>query len=164
MPPFATRFGPYAIVAGASEGIGAAFAHALASRGIHLVLIARREGPLRELADALAAKHGVQVVPLALDLAADDAVARIEEATASLHVGLLIFNAAAASISELCDAAHSTGALGIRVNPFWADELDEMERMIDAGVDGMLTNYPHILLRLLRSKGLRRPPEAAASL
>ena len=42
--PFAVAYGPWALVAGGSEGLGAAFAHELARRGLHLVLVARRPG------------------------------------------------------------------------------------------------------------------------
>lgn len=55
--------------------------------------------------------------------------------------------------AELCDAAH---AAGIRVNPFWGDEVPEMERMLDAGVDGMLTNYPALLTEVLQQRGVKR--------
>ena len=48
---FTDRYGPCAIVAGASEGIGAAFAHALAARGLNLIIVARRAPPLVALAD-----------------------------------------------------------------------------------------------------------------
>ena len=54
---------------------------------------------------------------------------------------------------ELCAEAH---AAGIRVNPFWGDEVPEMERMLDAGVDGMLTNYPALLGEVLRERGVER--------
>jgi glycerophosphoryl diester phosphodiesterase len=54
---------------------------------------------------------------------------------------------------ELCNEAH---AASIRVNPFWGDEVPEMERMLDAGVDGMLTNYPALLSQVLQRRGVRR--------
>lgn len=54
---------------------------------------------------------------------------------------------------KLCHQAH---AAGIRVNPFWGDEVVEMERMLDAGVDGMLTNYPALLNEVLQQRGVKR--------
>lgn len=93
------RYGPWAVVAGGSEGVGASFAHQLAGAGIHLVLLARRPGPLEETAAACRAR-GVQVRTLALDLSAGDAVRRVAEATADLEVGLLVLNAGANTHSE----------------------------------------------------------------
>ncbi|WP_225849162.1 SDR family oxidoreductase [Streptomyces sp. HPF1205] len=64
---------PYrtALVTGASSGIGAQFAEQLARNGTDLVLVARRLGRLKELADRLTERHGVRADPLALDLASD---------------------------------------------------------------------------------------------
>ncbi len=61
MAEFVERYGPWAVVAGASEGIGASFSQKLAARGMNLVLVARRAGPLEELASNLRHKHGVEV-------------------------------------------------------------------------------------------------------
>ena len=52
MSAFVERYGPWAVVAGASEGIGASFSRKLAERGCNLVLLARRAGPLEELAES----------------------------------------------------------------------------------------------------------------
>jgi short-subunit dehydrogenase len=87
------RYGPWAIVAGASEGIGAAFSRRLASRGVDLVLIARREAPLVALADDIAGTYGVATRALSLDLSAVGAEQSLFEATADLEVGLLVYNA-----------------------------------------------------------------------
>ncbi len=90
------RHGPWAVIAGASEGIGAAFAHQLAAAGIGVVLVSRRQAVLDELAGAVRAATpgaGVRVVPV--DLTADDAAARLADATADLEVGLVVYNAGA---------------------------------------------------------------------
>jgi uncharacterized protein len=89
-----TRYGPWAVVAGGSEGVGASFAHRLADAGIHLVLLARRPEPLAATAAGCRAR-GVEVRTLALDLSAPDAVRRVADATADLEVGLLVLNAGA---------------------------------------------------------------------
>jgi uncharacterized protein len=88
---FAERYGPWAIVAGASDGTGAEFARELAHRGVNLVLVARREAVLRELADELE----VETLVVPLDLSLDDAAVTLAAATADLEVGTLIYNAGA---------------------------------------------------------------------
>lgn len=92
---FAAQYGPWALIAGASEGTGASFTRQLAERGLNLILIARREGPLVELAEAIRAAHGVQCVTASVDLAATDAAERMARAAGDREVGLLIFNAGA---------------------------------------------------------------------
>ena len=68
MPDFKSTYGPWAIVAGASEGLGAAFAESLAKRGINLILIARRLDKLEALANQLHKNYSVEVEVYALDL------------------------------------------------------------------------------------------------
>lgn len=98
------RYGPWAVIAGGSEGVGAAFAERLAAAGVGLVLIARRKDALDGVA-ARAERHGVPVRVLALDLLAADATDRIERATADLDVGLVIINAGANTYrSRFCDS------------------------------------------------------------
>ena len=107
--PFASRYGPWAVVAGASEGLGAEFARQLAARGLHLVLIARRSGPLEQHARALADAFGVQTRALAVDLASPDLLRTLRERTAGLEVGLLVYNAAQSVIGPYLEqdvAAH----------------------------------------------------------
>jgi uncharacterized protein len=97
---FAERYGPWALVAGASEGIGAAFAAELSRRGLDLVLVARRAGPLAALADRLPTR----AVPVAADLATDEGLARVREAAAGRDVGLVVANAAHSPIGPFVDA------------------------------------------------------------
>lgn len=92
---FTTRYGPWALIAGASEGTGAAFATQLAERGINLILVARREAPLEALAATLRADHGIECVTASVDLGADDATARMAQAVGDREVGLFICNAGA---------------------------------------------------------------------
>ncbi|MER7185343.1 SDR family NAD(P)-dependent oxidoreductase [Streptomyces hyaluromycini] len=91
----AGAYGPWGIVAGGSDGVGVAFAHGMAARGINVVLVARRVPVLEEAAHALRARHGVEVRTVALDLSAAGALAELERATADLEVGLLVYNAGA---------------------------------------------------------------------
>jgi short-subunit dehydrogenase len=85
---FREKYGPWAIVAGASEGVGRSFALQLAERGLSLVLLAL-DGPLEEVA-AEARRHGVEVVTATVDLARPDAPDRIAEAAGEREVGLYV--------------------------------------------------------------------------
>jgi uncharacterized protein len=91
----AVRYGPWAVIAGASEGIGAALADQLAARGINLVLIARSEKLLNDVAEKARAQHGVQTRVLPQDLTDPEVAAKVGAATDGLEVGLLIYNAGA---------------------------------------------------------------------
>ena len=96
-PDFKQKYGPWAVIAGGSDGIGAAFAEQLAAAGIHVALLARREAVLRECADGLSRRHSIQTRTLSVDLAAPDMGECIATATADLEVGLLIYNAGAST-------------------------------------------------------------------
>ncbi|AIY18200.1 SDR family NAD(P)-dependent oxidoreductase [Pimelobacter simplex] len=89
-----SSYGPWAVIAGGSEGVGAEFARALAAAGIDLVLVARKPGPLEETA-ASVRELGVEVRTVAADLTDPAAIDAITAATADVEVGLLIYNAGA---------------------------------------------------------------------
>jgi short-subunit dehydrogenase len=88
------KYGPVALVAGASEGIGAAFATQLAARGFDLVLVARREGPLQQFAATLQKKYNVHTTCIPCDLSDENATLRIEEALKGTEISFLVYNAA----------------------------------------------------------------------
>jgi short-subunit dehydrogenase len=92
---FAKRYGPWAVVAGASEGIGAAFCRRLAAHGINLVLVARREDPLVSLAVELRERFQIDTRVVPLDLSRSESEKAVFTATQGLDVGLLIYNAGA---------------------------------------------------------------------
>jgi len=112
----ARRYGPYALVAGASEGIGEAFARALASEGIHLVLVARRAGPLQALAGELRDARGIDVRAIPCDLADPDSVRALLAATADCEIGLLVYNAASSSVGPFLDTPVASHMAMIDVN------------------------------------------------
>jgi short-subunit dehydrogenase len=92
---FQHRYGPWAVIAGASEGIGASLADELAGRGLNLVLIARNEKLLNEVAAGVRDRHGAQVLAVVQDLTDADVAARLARATEGLEIGLVIYNAGA---------------------------------------------------------------------
>lgn len=113
---FARRYGPVALIAGASEGIGAEFARALAASGLDLVLVARRVPPLEELSREIRAASGVNVRTLACDLAEEQAAEMIAKACHGLDVGLLVYNAAASSVGRFLDTPIEPLLRAVHVN------------------------------------------------
>ncbi|MFC5748041.1 SDR family NAD(P)-dependent oxidoreductase [Actinomadura rugatobispora] len=96
----ANEYGPWGIVAGGSDGVGVAFARAMASRGINVVLVARRVPVLEAAAEEIRARHGVKVRTVALDLSVPGAVSRLADATSDVEVGLFVYNAGSDDRSE----------------------------------------------------------------
>lgn len=109
-----SKYGPWALIAGASDGVGAAFAEAVAGSGINVVLLARREAVLNEVAERIRRRTGVETRVLVADLSAPDATASIIAATDGLDVGLLIY----------CAGADADFA------PFLENSIDAAERML----------------------------------
>jgi uncharacterized protein len=92
---FVESYGPWAVIAGASEGVGASFAAAVAQTGVNVVLLARRQGVLDEVAARISEESGVQARAIAVDLALPDAMETVADATRDLEVGLLAYCAGA---------------------------------------------------------------------
>lgn len=114
-----TAYGPWALIAGASSGIGGEFASQIAAAGLNVILVARRAEPLEELAASLRTAHGVEVRTASIDLAAPDLLERVRACAAGLEVGLLVYNAAFSLIG-----------------PFLAQTLEDKLRVIDVNCRG----------------------------
>ena len=111
---FASKYGPWALVAGASDGVGAAFAAGIAERGVNVVLVARRQAVLDDVATGIKARTGVETRTLAIDLAERDATSAIAAATGDLDIGFLVYCAGADPIFE----------------PFLANPIETAEAMV----------------------------------
>lgn len=130
-----SRYGPWVVIAGGSEGVGEAFAHRLAEAGLNLVLAARNEGPLQATAEAVR-RHGVEVETLAVDLLAPDAVARLRSTTDGRDVGLLIYNAGANTYGH----------------DFVSGDLERMRAVLDLNVTRQL-ELTHHYGALMKDRG-----------
>lgn len=102
---FGAKYGPWALVAGASQGLGEEYARQIAARGLHVVLVARRGDLATALAEQFAASYGIRTRVIALDLARTDAAEVIARETADLEVGLLVYNAALSVIGGFIEGA-----------------------------------------------------------
>ena len=85
-----TRYGPWAVVTGASSGIGEAIARHVAALGLHVVLVARSAERLEMIAAQLTRDQGVRTMVVSADLTTQSGLDRVTSATASLDVGLFV--------------------------------------------------------------------------
>src|SRR5262249_20300496 len=119
--PFVSKYGPWAVVAGASEGLGAAFAAALAARGCKLLLLARRAEHLEDIANLLRSTTKVEVRTEVFDLARADLPSALLALMEDLEVGLAVYNAAYAPVGDLVSRP-----------------IDDLLRVVDVNVRGPL--------------------------
>jgi uncharacterized protein len=94
------RFGPWALVTGASSGMGKEFAQQIAASGINVVLVARRDALLAELGRAITEEFDVQYRALSMDLSQEGFIAGLADATHDIDIGLVVSNAGTGNSGE----------------------------------------------------------------
>jgi hypothetical protein len=94
------RFGPWALVTGASSGIGKEFARQIAASGVNIVLVARREDLLNEVGVQFSKLYGVEHRVVVLDVSREDFIGRLASATDDLDIGLVVSNAGTGNPGE----------------------------------------------------------------
>lgn len=112
-----TKYGPWSMVVGASEGLGFAWSELLCRNGLNVVTIARREAELREKAEYLQGKYNCQVKPIVMDLGGSgDAVTSSFQTILEEHdVGLMIYNAAVFAKGNFAESLEMQ-LLAVKVN------------------------------------------------
>lgn len=135
MTSFSEQYGPWAIVAGASEGLGEAFAREIAARGANVVLVARRQEVVKSLAEDIARTSSIETRAIAADLSDRACLDAILDQTKALDVGLLVYNAGQSFIG-----------------PFWETSVENHLKEIDINVRGPMILAHAIGLRL-RARG-----------
>ncbi|HRZ26625.1 MAG TPA: SDR family NAD(P)-dependent oxidoreductase [Spirochaetota bacterium] len=113
---FAVKYGPWALVAGGSDGLGREFSMELARLGLNLVIVARRKELLLETAKVVTAAHPVQVRTITADLGDTESHALIIRETDDIDVGLLVYNAATSPIGPFLDTPIEKHAAAISTN------------------------------------------------
>jgi short-subunit dehydrogenase len=132
---FAEKYGPWALIAGGSEGIGASFARKIAQQGVNVLLLARKPGPLEEVAQQIRQTTKATVRAASVDLSAPDLAARVDQLTAGLEIGMVVYNAGAES----------------KMVPFLDRPIDELMRVIGVNVIGP-TTLLHDLAAKMRAR------------
>src|SRR5260370_20479498 len=94
------RFGPWALVTGASSGIGKEFARQIAASEINIVLVARREDLLKEVSVEFSKRYGVEHRVVVLDVSREDFIGQLASATDDLDIGLVVSNAGTGNPGE----------------------------------------------------------------
>ena len=134
------RFGPWALVTGASSGIGKEFARQIAASGIHVALVGRREPLLRTVGAECTQASGVQHRIIPLDLSEPDFLPVLADATRDLDVGLVVSNAGTGSPGRFLDKSREELMQLLRLNT--AAHLDIArhfgERLVRRGSGGLM--------------------------
>ncbi|NRB39551.1 MAG: SDR family NAD(P)-dependent oxidoreductase [Pseudomonadales bacterium] len=130
------QYGPWAMIAGGSEGIGFSYAKLLAAAGINLILLARREGPLQTAKQKLLDQYDVKIDIHCIDLTTPLLDQLLDDMISEREIGLFIYNAGAAQGTEIFHDAPVASAL----------------RLVDLNCRGPLV-FCHKLGGLMRERG-----------
>jgi uncharacterized protein len=123
---FSLKYGPWALITGASRGLGAEFARQCAEQGLNIILVATNEELLKAQADSIKKCYGVEVKIIAIDLSREDILQEIAPVTDSLEVGLLVNNAGLS-----------------RVGPFLNHALDQLVKQLHVNAQAGLILTHH---------------------
>jgi short-subunit dehydrogenase len=113
---YKSEYGDWALVVGASEGLGEALARDLAARGMNVAMVARGEAKLCAAAGRVASAFGVETLPIAADLAAPDVLDAIRAGLGGREIGFLIYNCAAEFGGEFLEQGLDRHMANIQVN------------------------------------------------
>jgi short-subunit dehydrogenase len=154
------RYGPWAVVTGASDGIGREFALRLADAGFDLVLVARRGNVLDELRAELETRAPIRVRWIAADLATNDGVRAVIEGTSQLEVGLLVAAAGFGTSGRFIDAslAEELGMIDVNCRAVAGLAHHFGNRFAKAGRGGLV-----LMSSLLAFQGVPRAANYAAT-
>lgn len=100
---FLEQYGPWALIAGASTGIGKAYARQLAEKGLNLVLLARGKEKLGTLANELESQYSIKAHTISIDLSNHDLLEQLKPQVDDLEIGLLIYNTGNSETREFCN-------------------------------------------------------------
>jgi uncharacterized protein len=113
---FKEKYGPCALIAGGSEGLGAAWAKALAKNGLDVVLLARKQEPLEKFALELAAEFGIKATPIACNLADDNVLQQVLSIIGDREIGFVVYNAGLSIIAPFVEKSAEQQVQLARVN------------------------------------------------
>jgi uncharacterized protein len=134
----AARYGPWALIAGGSDGLGAAYARLIAASGVNLVLVARRAEPLEAMATEVCAEFDIEVRTAKADITAPDLIDQLRPNTDDLEIGLLICNAGGADSPK----------------PFLERPVDYSLRLIDLNIMAQMRLTHHFGVAMIeRGRG-----------
>lgn len=140
MTTFKEKYGPWALITGATSGIGEAISNEIASRGINIILVARKTAELESKSSALKTKYQIDTRTISADLATEGGIEKIKTATKELSIGLLAL-AAGLEVNgafEKNDLQQELKVIQININATLQLTHHFSERMVSAGKGGII--------------------------